>query len=114
MLQIVSDISNSHSNNIVHRDLKPENNMLEKANNNNLLIKLIDWARAIYFSKNKKMITIKGNPYYITPKVMRVVYDEKFDIRSIDVIFYILLIGYPPFNGYRNYIKYQKREIYIP
>ena len=72
--------------------------MLEKTNKNNLLIKLIDWAGARYFSKNKKMVTIKGNPYYITPRVMRVVYDEKCDIRSIDVIFYILFCGYPPCN----------------
>ena len=99
MLQIVSAICYSHSNRIVHRDLKPENIMLEKTNNNNILIKLIDWGGARYFSKNKKMSTIKGTPYYIAPEVMREVYDEKCDIWSIGVIFYVLLCGYPPFNG---------------
>ena len=46
MLQLVSAICYSHSNNIVHRDLKPENIMLEGANNSNPLVKLIDWGGA--------------------------------------------------------------------
>ena len=46
MLQLVSAICYSHSNNIVHRDLKPENIMLENINENNLIIKLIDWGGA--------------------------------------------------------------------
>ena len=99
MLQLVSAICYSHSNNIVHRDLKPENIMLENINENNLIIKLIDWGGARYFSKNKKMSTIKGTPYYIAPEVIKEVYDEKCDIWSLGVIFYVLLCGYPPFNG---------------
>ena len=99
MLQLVFAICYSHSNNIVHRDLKPENIMLEDIGKNNLLIKLIDWGGARYFSKNKKMSTIKGTPYYIAPEVIKEVYDEKCDIWSIGVIFYVLLCGYPPFNG---------------
>ena len=67
MIQLVSEIYYSHSNNIVHRDLKPENIMIENINAENLIIKLIDWGGARYFSKNKKMSTIKGTPYYISP-----------------------------------------------
>ena len=59
MLQLVSAIWYSHLNNIVHRDLKPENIMLENINENNLLIKLIDWGGARYFSKNKKWAQLK-------------------------------------------------------
>ena len=66
MLQLVSAICYSHSNNIVHRDLKPENIMIDKVGNTPM-IKLIDWGGARYFSKNKKMSTIKGTPYYIAP-----------------------------------------------
>lgn len=95
MLQLVSAICYSHSNNIVHRDLKPENIMLENINAQNLIIKLIDWGGARYFSKNKKMSTIKGTPYYIAPEVIKEVYDEKCDIWSLGVIFYVLLCGYP-------------------
>ena len=98
MLQLVSAICYSHSNNIVHRDLKPENIMLDKVRDIPI-IKLIDWGGARYFSKNKKMSTIKGTPYYIAPEVIKEVYDEKCDIWSLGVIFYVLLCGYPPFNG---------------
>ena len=98
MLQLVSAICYSHSNNIVHRDIKPENIMLENKDGSPL-IKLIDWGGARYFSKTKKMSTIKGTPYYIAPEVIKEVYDEKCDIWSLGVIFYVLLCGYPPFNG---------------
>ena len=97
MLQLVSAICYSHDNNIVHRDLKPENIMLDSTKNSNPIIKLIDWGGARYFSKNKKMSTIKGTPYYIAPEVIKEVYDEKCDIWSLGVIFYVLLCGYPPF-----------------
>ncbi len=106
--QILSAVCYSHQNNVVHRDLKPENILLdEKAFTNDKdkdkssepLIKLIDWGGARYFSRNKKMTKISGTPYYIAPEVLNEVYDEKCDIWSCGVILYILLCGYPPFNG---------------
>ena len=98
-LQLMSAICYSHSNHIVHRDLKPENIMYEERENSTPLIKLIDWGGARYFNKNQKMSTIKGTPYYIAPEVLNETYDEKCDIWSCGVILYVLLCGYPPFNG---------------
>ena len=96
----MSAITYCHQNHIVHRDLKPENILLEDhKGTNEITIKLIDWGGARYFSKNKKMTKINGTPYYIAPEVLNEVYDEKCDIWSAGVILYILLCGYPPFNG---------------
>jgi calcium-dependent protein kinase len=60
---------------------------------------LIDWGGARYFQKNKKLNKISGTPYYIAPEVLDEKYDEKCDVWSCGVILYILLCGYPPFNG---------------
>jgi len=99
MHQLMSAICYCHQNRIVHRDLKPENILLEDKNRDNPVIKLIDWGGARYFSKHKKMSKVNGTPYYIAPEVLSETYDEKCDIWSAGVIFYILLCGYPPFNG---------------
>lgn len=99
MKQLVSAINYIHSNKIVHRDLKPENILLDTKKKN--IIKIIDWGTARFFDKdkNKKMNKISGTPYYIAPEVLAEKYDEKCDIWSCGVIMYILLCGYPPFNG---------------
>lgn len=99
MNQLISAINYCHINNIVHRDLKPENILLDTKKNN--IIKIIDWGTARFFDKekNKKMNKISGTPYYIAPEVLNEKYDQKCDIWSCGVIMYILLCGYPPFNG---------------
>lgn len=99
MKQLLSAICYCHQNNIVHRDLKPENILLDNKNEENPTIKLIDWGGARFFSKQKKMTKVNGTPYYIAPEVISEVYDEKCDIWSAGVILYVLLCGYPPFNG---------------
>jgi calcium-dependent protein kinase len=96
--QIISAICYSHDNNVVHRDLKPENILLDYKSDIAHL-KIIDWGGARYFKKNKKMSKISGTAYYIAPEVLDEKYDEKCDIWSCGVILYILLSGYPPFNG---------------
>ncbi len=103
MKQILSAIFYLHSSNIVHRDLKPENIMLlQKPQNDNYHIKLIDFGTAKEFKPGKKMCKFIGTSYYIAPEVLKERYDEKCDVWSCGIILYILLYGYPPFNGNTN------------
>ena len=66
---------------------------------NNPKITIIDFGTSGMFDPGKKMEQKYGTPYYIAPEVLNNNYDEKCDLWSIGVILYILLCGYPPFNG---------------
>ncbi len=96
--QVLSAINFCHTRNIVHRDLKPENLLLDK-DTDNPKIKIIDFGTSQVFSGDKKMSQKFGTPYYIAPEVLKKSYNEKCDLWSCGVILYILLCGYPPFNG---------------
>ena len=112
MKQLLLAVNYIHSQSIVHSDLKPENILLDTKKDN--IIKIIDWGAARFFDKTKKMNKINGTPYYIAPEVLAEQYDEKCDIWSCGVIMYILLCGYPPFNGETDdQILEKKRKIFV-
>ena len=90
-----------HNMNIVHRDLKPENLMYE-SKVPDAPLKIIDFGTAKEFKPETEMHKILGTPYYIAPEVLYGDYNEKCDIWSIGVITYIMVCGYPPFNGNSN------------
>jgi serine/threonine protein kinase len=104
MHQILTAVSYMHDNGVVHRDIKPENILFETTYDDSP-IKIIDFGFARKHFANfgePPMTTIVGTPYYISPDVLRKKYDKSCDLWSVGVISYILLCGYPPFNGANN------------
>ena len=101
--QILTAVSYLHRHGIAHRDIKPENILFETKEDDSR-IKIIDFglARKHYANIEKPMGTLLGTPYYIAPEVLKKRYDNKCDLWSVGVIAYILLCGYPPFNGADN------------
>jgi len=78
--------------------LKPENLLLDK-DSANPKVTIIDFGTSGVIDPQKKMSQKFGTPYYIAPEVLKKNYDQKCDLWSCGVILYILLCGYPPFNG---------------
>jgi serine/threonine protein kinase len=97
--QLLSAISYLHENDIVHRDIKPENILFE-SNDQDSSIRLIDFGLSRTHSQDDApMSSPVGTCYYMSPELLKGEYNRSTDIWSIGVIAYILLCGYPPFNG---------------
>jgi len=103
ILQVLEAVSYMHKRGIVHRDIKPEN-ILYETKDEDSPVKVIDFglARKHDSGLEPPMTTLVGTPYYIAPEVLRKKYDKSCDLWSVGVVAYILLCGYPPFNGANN------------
>ena len=101
MQQLLSALVHCHEKQIVHRDLKPENLLLrEKPLEGHVpVIKVIDFGFSTIIPEDEKLHKVWGSPYYLAPEVLSANYDCKCDIWSAGVILFVLLCGYPPFNG---------------
>ena len=110
--QILEGVSHMHDNGIVHRDIKPENVMFvtshdddderRPSSSSSMMVKLIDLglSRRHDVDVDAPMRSLVGTPYYIAPEVLRRAgYDRSCDLWSIGIVTYVLLCGYPPFNG---------------
>ena len=96
-----------HSRGIMHRDLKPEN-IVFSSNDMAYETKIIDFGLATLIKEPEFLYKRCGTPGFVAPEIIKLKndqkYDEKCDIFSIGVIFYILLIGKLPFKS-SNYKK---------
>jgi serine/threonine protein kinase len=102
MSQILNAVRYMHSHDVVHRDLKPENILFETADEDSP-VKIVDFGLARrHKAREAPMSNDAGSPYYIAPEVLRRQYDRSCDLWSVGVIAYVLLAGYPPFQGKDN------------
>jgi serine/threonine protein kinase len=88
MRGILEAINYCHQTRICHRDIKPENILI----NENDETKIIDLGFAAIVRENEKSLSeFKGTVAHKAPEIIkRVRYNEKCDIWSIGVVFYIL------------------------
>jgi len=99
MAKMFAAVHYMHSIHICHRDLKPENFLFETKDSRSE-IKIIDFGLANKFGDDESnMHTIVGSPYYVAPEVLKGNYHHECDIWSMGVILYVLLAGFPPFQG---------------
>lgn len=100
---VLETIAYLHQHDIVHRDLKPENLLLCSPHDDND-IKLADFGLACKAAAGSPLLTkFCGSPDYVAPEIIaRKPYGKPVDIWSLGVITYILLCGYPPFQGQSN------------
>jgi calcium/calmodulin-dependent protein kinase I len=95
--QVLKAVEYMHSNGIAHRDLKPENLLFK--NSDRKIIKIADFGESKSF-KEGALATYCGTPDYMAPEIIRgEPYSGEVDIWSIGVITYIMLAGFPPFDG---------------
>uniref|UniRef100_A0A7N0TPN1 non-specific serine/threonine protein kinase n=1 Tax=Kalanchoe fedtschenkoi TaxID=63787 RepID=A0A7N0TPN1_KALFE len=93
---IVGVVEACHSLGVMHRDLKPENFLFINQEEDSLL-KTIDFGLSMFFKPGEKFNDVVGSPYYVAPEVLRKRYGPEADVWSAGVMLYILLSGVPPF-----------------
>jgi len=97
---VLEAVAYLHENDIVHRDIKPENILFESAETETA-IKLIDFglSRRHQRGAEPSVCSPVGTCYYMSPELIKGKYDKSCDLWAIGTITFILLCGYPPFNG---------------
>ena len=113
MKNFLVGLAHVHSKGIIHRDLKPENLML-KSKRKIHSVKIIDFGLGTFVNVKEFLFKRCGTPGFVAPEVILYgktqKYDNKADIFSAGIIFYILLKGSSPFpsNDFRKVLKMNK------
>jgi serine/threonine protein kinase len=102
--QMCAALKHAHIHGIIHRDLKPSNVMLVKQDDQEDVVKIIDFGIAkIVRDEDKKTVLTEtgdvfGSPPYMSPEQCRGrPLDPTSDIYSLGCVLYAMLTGHPPF-----------------
>jgi len=90
-----------HRKKVAHRDIKPENFLLVEAGDDTS-VKIADFGYAKRVTHENSLKTLCGTAHYVAPEILDSKvkgYDQRCDIWSLGVFAYVLLGGYPPFEG---------------
>jgi len=105
---IAAGLKHAHSKGIYHRDLKPGNVLLKS----DLTPKITDWGLAKVDTMSSSRSVLGYTPLYAAPEhLMPGKYghtDHRTDIWQLGVVFYELLTGRLPFEGYTSEEVYGK------
>ncbi len=93
MKTLLTGLKKIHSAGIMHRDLKPENLMLQNKRKYHS-VRIIDFGLATEIIRDDYLYKRCGTPGFVAPEIIAhgndMNYDERCDIFSAGVIFYIL------------------------
>lgn len=97
MQNLLLALEHIHQKGVMHRDLKPENILLRSSNQIYDLV-IADFGLSTFINKKVKEIFFKrcGTPGFVAPEILNfkengeVFYNEKCDLFSAGIIFYIL------------------------
>jgi len=98
---IFTAIDYCHKKKVAHRDIKPQNVFLHEAGDDTS-VRVANFGFAKRVAYENCLQTLCGTANYVAPEILDKQcqgYDQRCDIWSLGVFAYVLLGGYPPFEG---------------
>jgi WD40 repeat protein len=107
MRPVCEAVQAAHNAGIIHRDLKPDNIVIEKVENEQELIKVVDFGiaklRGAYDIKAMNLTgpgLVMGTPHYMSPEQCKgEELDARSDVYNLGVMLYEMLAGHVPFDA---------------
>ena len=100
--QIARGLLHAHERGVVHRDLKTDNVMLVSEDNEDEVVKLLDFGLA-HIRDDQRLTAqgqVFGTPHYMAPEQFKgTEVDARADLYALGVILYEMLTGAPPFDA---------------